>query len=93
MNLLHVDAHFDRLLTARDYPKTICPSEVARAMSAEELSDNGAASWRDLMSAIREYTFDLRDQDKVEILQKGNVLPRTQGLKDTAGPIRVRKAQ
>lgn len=89
--LHHVDAHLERLLKSREFPKTICPSEVARALSTSELHANDIQSWRDLMTPIRRYAFQLRDQGKLEILQKGNVLPKDQSLEDTTGPIRLRK--
>ena len=85
-----IDIHLNRLLESRDYPKTICPSEVARALSADELAEMGTGSWRDLMGPIRTYVFELRNQGKVEILQRGEVLPLTQGFEQTSGPIRVR---
>ncbi|KAK5081286.1 hypothetical protein LTR05_008080 [Lithohypha guttulata] len=91
-DLQHVDAHLKRLLESRQFPKTICPSEVARALSQKELADNGVDSWRELMSAIREYVFLLRDKGEVEIVQRGIVLPASQTLHDTRGPIRVRSA-
>lgn len=86
-----VKPHLERLLCSRTYPKTICPSEAARALSADDLKDAGADTWRDLMPAIRKYAFELRDEGVVEILQKGVVLPLDQSLGETMGPIRLRK--
>lgn len=87
----HIDRHLKKLLDARQYPKTICPSEVARALSSSELEALEVKSWRDLMPTIRERVFNMRDRGSVEILQKGNVLPSAQSLDDIVGPIRVRK--
>lgn len=89
----HINKHLDRLIDAREYPKTICPSEVARALSPGELEDLEAQSWRDTMPIIREHVFELRNSGTVEILQKGNVLPVAQSLENTTGPIRIRKCQ
>ena len=86
-----VKEHLERLLSSREFPKTICPSEAARAMSSDELKQSGAATWRDLMPAIRSYAFELRDQDRIEILQRGQVAPASQTLENTTGPIRLRK--
>jgi hypothetical protein len=86
-----VTPHLERLLTSREWPKTICPSEAARALSSDEVKQSGATSWRDLMPAIRSYAFDLRYQDQIEILQKGQVLPQSQTLVNTTGPIRLWK--
>ncbi|KAF2798765.1 hypothetical protein K505DRAFT_232559 [Melanomma pulvis-pyrius CBS 109.77] len=83
-------AHTQRLLSTRDYPKTICPSEVARAFSAAELQMLNARSWRDAMEHVREVLWELREEGKVEILQRGEVLGDDVGLGDVRGPIRVR---
>ena len=91
-NLEPIGTQLQRLLQARDYPKTLCPSEVARALSNDELRRTGASSWRDLMPALRIMAFELRDQGKIQILQKGSILPETQGIEDTTGPIRIRHA-
>ena len=37
------------LLHARTYPKTICPSEIARAFTSAEITGLGGTVWRDLM--------------------------------------------
>jgi hypothetical protein len=60
-------------------------------MSADEVKQSGAADWRDLMPAIRSYAFELRDQGRIDILQKGQVLVQSQTLDNTRGPIRLRK--
>lgn len=80
-------------LLAKRYPNTICPSEVPRALSHEELSALSVASWRNLMPAIRELVWDLRDKQQVEILQKGHVLGNDVQLNDIRGPIRIRRQQ
>ena len=87
----HIEKHLERLLNTREFPKTICPSEVARALTRSELEDLEADSWREMMPMIREHVFKLRDEGLVEILQKGNVLPVGRSLEQTRGPIRVRK--
>lgn len=84
--------HAERLLNARDYPKTICPSEIARAFSAAELQTLGASEWRDTMNAVREVVWEKREAREVEVLQKGEALD-VKSLGDITGPIRVRKVQ
>lgn len=86
-----VTAHLDELLHQRQYPKTICPSEAARALSTPELHESGVESWRDLMPALRQLAFEMRGQGKIEILQKGQVLPPDQTMDQTTGPIRLRQ--
>ena len=83
--------HLNHLLDLRSFPKTICPSEAARALSTAELQRTGSDSWRDLMPAIRALAFELRDQGELEILQKGKVLPKSHTLQQTIGPIRLRR--
>ena len=86
--LLH---KLQRSLSAREYPKTLCPSEIPRSLSAEELSSLGFASWRDLMPPIRNMIKDLRMKGEVEILQRGEVIDRNIPVDDVKGPIRVRR--
>lgn len=84
--------HADRLLNSRDYPKTICPSEIARAFSASELQTLGVSEWRDTMDAVRQVMWEKRDTGEVEVMQKGEVLD-VDSLDDIRGPIRVRKVR
>jgi Protein of unknown function (DUF3253) len=91
LSLDPVIPHLNRLLNSRSFPKTICPSEAARALSAAELKESGTDNWRDLMPAIRGLAFEWRDCGILDILQKGQVLPETQALQQTVGPIRLRK--
>ncbi len=83
--------HIDRLLSSRDYPKTICPSEVPRALTAAEIKACGASDWRSLMPAIRDILWNMREKGEVEILQKGSLVPQGIELVDLKGPIRARK--
>lgn len=85
-----IKEHLIELLQARMYPKTICPSEVARALSNLELDGLGVSDWRDLMNPIRAMLFDMRSNGEVEILQRGEVIPRRMCLEDIRGPIRAR---
>lgn len=80
------------LLHQRAHPKTICPSEVARSLSASEIHDAvGGENWRDTMPAIRELAWRMRDEEgTVDILQRGEVLGRDVGIGDVRGPIRLR---
>lgn len=88
-------SHLNHLLNSREPPKTLCPSEVARALSLAELQAAGAPSWRDLMPAIRNIVAQMRDQGKLEVLQKGEVLDGDlgKGLAGVSGPIRLRRKE
>lgn len=85
--------HLHDLLASREPPKTFCPSEVARRLTADELQDLGyGKDWRNAMPEIRRLAFELRAQGEVEVLQKGEVLADDVGLDDVVGPIRLRRA-
>lgn len=85
-----VETHLLSLLHSRQYPKTICPSEVPRALSESEVTAMGRSDWRELMPLVRTMLFNMRSHGQVEILQKGNVIPPATTLKDIRGPIRAR---
>lgn len=54
-----------RQTTERGPGKSICPSEVARALAPEE------DAWRRLMGPVRAAAIRLARQGKVEVLRKG----------------------
>src|ERR1700761_385847 len=88
-----IQKHLIDLLASRQYPKTLCPSEVARALSQSELARYAAASWRDTMPEIRQRVWQMRDQGEVEIMQRGEVLDDDVSIDDVKGPIRVRRKE
>lgn len=81
----------EEFLAKREPPKTFCPSEVARALTASEMSDLGYGNWRDAMPDIRRLAWDLRDRGDCEILQKGEVIGEDIQPDDVRGPIRIRR--
>lgn len=85
--------HLNRLLSSRDHPKTICPSEIPRALTAAELEALGVHAWRDLMPTVRQILWDMRRRGEVEILQRGIPVSDTAELQDVKGPMRARKTQ
>jgi hypothetical protein len=88
-----VERRLREWLGKRSWPKTICPSEVARAFTREELEELGASEWRDTMSGVREVAWGMRDSGDVEILQKGEVIAEGARADDIRGPIRLRNKQ
>lgn len=84
--------HIHRLLSSRDHPKTICPSEVPRALTATELKAIEVSNWRELMPEVSEILWEMRQKGEVEILQQGSLVPDGVALEDVKGPIRARKA-
>lgn len=83
--------HLEEFLKRRDPPKTFCPSEVARALTEDEMRELGYAEWRDAMSDIREIVWERREMGDCEILQKGQLIGNDVGPDDVKGPIRVRR--
>jgi hypothetical protein len=67
------------LLARRRPGASICPSEVARRVGAED-------DWRRLMGPVRRVAWRLQRQGRVEILRKG--LPVAPD--DAGGPVRIR---
>ncbi|MEQ8291981.1 MAG: DUF3253 domain-containing protein [Roseovarius sp.] len=68
-----------RLCEARGPGKTVCPSEVARALEAEE------AAWRALMPEVREVAAGLARKGRIAVYRKGRVVDDP--VED--GPIRL----
>ncbi|MBY0335495.1 MAG: DUF3253 domain-containing protein [Acetobacteraceae bacterium] len=54
-------------VSARGAGKSICPSEVAKALRPED--------WRPLMHAVRQEAAELSRQGRVVILRKGKPIP------------------
>jgi hypothetical protein len=72
-----VEAEIVRLVTERGAEKSICPSEVARALDPE---------WRSLMTAVRRAAMRLAAAGRIDILRKGKPV----ALEDVRGVIRLR---
>lgn len=88
-----LERHLIDFLSKRDPPKTFCPSEVARALSAGEMEALGLCNWRDAMPGIRELAWTLRNRGECEIVQKGVPIEDGIGPEDVRGPIRIRRAE
>lgn len=68
-----------KLLEER-HPRTVCPSEVARRIDADE--------WRPWMPAVREAAGRLAKRGRIDVLQKGKKVD----VERARGPIRLRLA-
>ena len=60
-----IAAEILRQTAARGADKSICPSEVARALAPED------DAWRRLMGAVRATSIRLAREGQVEVLRKG----------------------
>lgn len=63
MNIEAITDAMLRIAAERGLEKSLCPTDVARAVSAE--------NWRPLLGAVRKVAADLARQGKIEILRKG----------------------
>lgn len=78
------------MVNKRDYPKTCCPSEVARAFTAEQLRMLDCRDWRAAMEPVRQEAYLMYSQGLIEVTQKGEKVDLDK-LKEIKGPIRLRK--
>ena len=78
MNIEAITAALLHLPAERGPEKSLCPTDVARAVSAE--------NWRPLLGAVRKVAADLARQGKIEILRKGKPI----NPDDMRGVIRLR---
>jgi phage terminase large subunit-like protein len=78
-----VEAKILELLECRDAGKTICPSEVARAMAGSDKRSD----WQPLMEATRAAARRLEEAGQIVITQHGRVVDPARAQ----GPIRLRK--
>ena len=63
MNIEAITTVMLQIAAERGPEKSLCPTDVARAVSAED--------WRPLLGAVRKVAADLARQGKIEILRKG----------------------
>lgn len=79
-----IDQEILRQTAARGRDKSICPSEVARALAPAE------DEWRRLMSQVRAAAIRLARQGRVEVLRKGKPVDPNAEIR---GVIRLRIAR
>lgn len=78
---IDIAAEILRQTAARGAAKSICPSEVARALAP------GEAAWRRLMGEVRATALALAREGRIEVLRKGRPVDPAQELR---GVIRLR---
>jgi hypothetical protein len=76
-----IAAEILRLTAACGPGRSICPSDVARALAGGE-----EGPWRPLMGAVRQAALGLQREGRVEILRKGKPVPS----EEVRGVIRLR---
>lgn len=78
-------------LDTTDPPASFKASEVAQAMSVQEIENLGFEKWQELMPAVLELAWELRELGDCEIMKKGKVLPDDVGPYDIEGGVRIRR--
>ena len=63
----HIESAILELTAARGPEKSICPSEVARALKPD--------SWQSLMAPVRQAAIRLSTAGHIDILRKGKPVP------------------
>jgi hypothetical protein len=76
-----IAAEILRQVTARGADKSICPSEVARALAPDE------QAWRRLMGAVRAAALQLAAEGRIDVLRKGRPVDPTA---EPRGVVRLR---
>ena len=75
-----IEAKILQLVRERGPEKSVCPSEVARALCPDE------AAWRALMTDVRAVAADLAESGRLRILQGGADVPDP---RNPRGPVRL----
>ena len=78
-NASTIKAKIEELVQGVDSDKSICPSEVARALSTTD--------WRELMPLVRRCADELQAKGSIQITQKGKTISSAEKAK---GPIRLK---
>lgn len=78
----HLETTLLRLVAARGVDKSICPTEVARAVTTDAAPD----AWRRQLSAVRRAALRLAEAGRIDILRKGKPVPPA----EARGVIRLR---
>ena len=71
-----IEAEILAQVTARGRGKTICPSEVARALDGD---------WREAMPEVRQVAAEMAARGEIDVTQKGRLVNALQAK----GPIRL----
>jgi hypothetical protein len=77
-----IRARIAELLEQRGEGRTVCPSEVARALAPDD-----ERHWRALMDDVRRVAFTLADAGELEVTQGGAIVDG----RTARGPIRLRR--
>ena len=82
------EAEILRLLHERGAGKTICPSEVARALAGRKRGEAGIprSAWEPLMPLVRQAALRLEDRSEIVVTQRGQPVD----FSAAKGPVRLK---
>ena len=78
------------MVNKREFPKTCCPSEVARSLTPQELEKLHCTDWRAAMELVRQEAYRLYSENVIHVTQKGEEVG-VDKVGQIKGPIRLRK--
>lgn len=84
---------FRMFLDTVEPPDSFKASEVAQSIPPVEIEALGYEKWEEVMPAIKELAFELRELGDCEIIKGGKVLPESVGQYDIEGGFRIRRTQ
>jgi hypothetical protein len=84
-----VQNRFRHFLDHTEPPKTFRAAEVAQELSDNELISMGMERWEEVLPAIVELAFEMRDLGFCKVFQKGKELPDHYTAYDVEGSVRV----
>ena len=82
---------FVHFLDHTDPPASFRAAHVAQELTYEELRLMGYETWEDILPAVVELAFELREAGYCEILKGGKVLGDDIGPLDIEGSVRIRR--
>lgn len=82
---------FAQMLDQTEPPEVFKPSEVAKQLKQAELAELGYEKWEEVLPAVYELAFELREFGDCEVLRKGKIIGENVTIVDLDGPIRIRR--
>lgn len=85
--------HFTSFLDHTDPPATFRPIDVAQAVRPAELKEMGYKTWEEVVPAVYELAWEMREFGECVILRKGVVVGEDVTIQELDGPVRIGRAR